>query len=90
MENETALIRADKKARQIAWMNKKCRNPTTDELRALKEHGADSWGEHVMNYAEENGMKLSTAWALFEALGENEAFDGFVTELQDCAEFDCE
>ncbi len=79
-----------KKDRQIAWMNKRCKSPTDDDLKALKENNAESWGEYIWNCAEENEVKLSTAWALFELLGEIEAFDGFVTELQDCDEGDCE
>lgn len=79
-----------KKDRQIAWMNKRCKAPTTDDLKALKEHNAESWGEYIWNCAEENGVGLGKAWALFELLGESEAFDGFVTELEECDEDDCE
>jgi hypothetical protein len=45
--------------------------------------GAETWGEYVQNQAENTGVSFDEAWMMFEMLGESEAFDGFVTTLED-------
>jgi len=57
--------------------------PSAADLVALHEHNAASWGEYVYNTADDAGVDLETAAMLFELLGETEAFDGFVTSLED-------
>ena len=78
-----------KRAARIASMNARLKTPTPDELRSLQEHGAESWGEYIYDMAENFGVRIQTAFSLFDMLGENEAFDGFVTSMEDGAE-DCE
>ncbi len=70
----------------IAKMNARCKPPTEDELKALRqEHHCESWGEYICMMADEYGASVQGAFTLFDMLGENEAFDGFVTELEDLA-----
>ena len=74
-----------KRQRIIAQINAKEKAPSAEDLRCLKEHGCESWGEYVVNQAEEQGVSISNAYSLFSLLGPSEAFDGFVTELEDAA-----
>lgn len=46
-----------------------------------------NWKEYVRECAEDAGVDFETAWELFEVLGPEEAYDGFVTMLEDAAEF---
>jgi hypothetical protein len=75
--------RTAKRLRLIQQMNDRLRKPTDDELRSLREHGAESWGEYITDQADNSGMRISTAFSLFTMLGEDEAFDGFVTHMED-------
>jgi len=43
------------------------------------------WEKYVQECADEYGVDVSVAMALFEVLGENEAYDGFLTALEDVA-----
>ena len=45
-----------------------------------------NWKEYVREQAEEYGVPFDVAWEIFLLLGPNEAYDGFVTELQDIAD----
>lgn len=74
-----------KRQRIIAQINAKEKAPSAEDLRCLKEHGAESWGEYVVDKAEEAGVRVSMAYSLFSLLGPSEAFDGFVTEMEDAA-----
>jgi hypothetical protein len=47
---------------------------------------ADSWEQYVQEKADEFEVDFDTAWALFQTLGPSEAFDGFVTMLEDYSE----
>lgn len=56
------------------------------DLREAAE-GATTWGEYVRGHAENSGLDFDAAWALFDMLGESEAFDGFVTAVEDAEDF---
>lgn len=77
------LQSAARRERSIAAINRRLPPPTPDELRSLKEHDAESWGEYIVGKADEFGASVSNAFTLFELLGPTEAFDGFVTSLED-------
>lgn len=47
---------------------------------------AQTWGAWIVDNAEEYGVAMRTAITLFDLLGPDEAFDGFVTGLQDAEE----
>ena len=49
--------------------------------------GVETWGEYVQNLADDNDVDFNAAWSLFELLGETEAFDGFVTSIEDMGGF---
>ncbi len=71
----------------IAKMDAKLKPPTEDELKTLRqEHHCESWGEYICMMADDYGASAQGAFNLFDMLGENEAFDGFVTDLEDLAE----
>lgn len=58
-------------------------------LREAREAGltdAESWEEYVRGVAEDYGVSFHTAWIVFDTLGPSEAFDGFITELEDLAD----
>jgi len=44
-----------------------------------------NWKEYVRNEAANFGVPFSEAWMLFEMLGPNEAYDGFITMMEDLA-----
>lgn len=44
------------------------------------------WKKYVKETAKEYGVPFIDAWMLFDALGENEAYDGFITMIGDMAE----
>lgn len=69
--------------RAVALINKRLPAPTDGELASLKEHGAESWGEYIAEKAAEADISVGTAFSLFQMLGPSEAFDGFVTSLED-------
>ena len=50
---------------------------------ALAEFGCSSWTEYVRQQADNFGVPFDTAACLFSLLGKSEAFDGFVTMLED-------
>ncbi len=50
-------------------------------------HSSVNWREYVRNEAEEYGVPFKLAWMLFQMLGPDEAHDGFITELQDLADY---
>ncbi len=66
-------------------LNKRVETPTADELRSLKEHHCESWGEWIVDQAENNGISISDAYGIWQMLGPSEAFDGFVTSCEDAA-----
>ena len=69
---------------ELAAMNAKLKPPTADELRTLKqEHNCESWGEYICDMADNYGISVDMAFQAFDMLGESEAFDGFVTEMED-------
>lgn len=76
---------AQKRQGYINSINKKEKPPTDSELRSLREHGCESWGEHVVSVAENSGISVRDAYSIFDMLGTNEAFDGFITECDDAA-----
>ena len=43
-----------------------------------------NWKEYVTEQADNFGVSFETAWELFDILGPNEAYDGFITMLEDC------
>jgi hypothetical protein len=44
------------------------------------------WKEYVRKEADQHGVPFKLAWMLFEMLGPEEAYDGFITELADYAD----
>ena len=42
--------------------------------------------EYVKGVAEDFGVDFASAWMLFDILGPSEAYDGFITELEDYAD----
>lgn len=48
-----------------------------------EEYGCADRFEYLLDLAEQFGVDDSTVFALAEILGENEDFDGLVTELED-------
>ena len=75
--------RKAKRERTIAAINARTKPPTEDQLRSLREHGCDNWGQYFCDQADNVGMSVNKAFAAFSMLGEEEAFDGFVTTLED-------
>lgn len=68
----------------IQGINARLTPPTPDEARTLTdEFGCASWGEYIVDQAENTGVRVGTALAIFDMLGPSEAFDGFVTSLED-------
>lgn len=61
------------------------RPPTPKEAQTLRARGASTWGEYIADKAAENGLTIREAFKLFQALGEDEAFDGFVSACRDDA-----
>lgn len=54
------------------------------EIRAAcRERGYESLGEYVAGVADDYGISYEGAWMAFSMLGPGEAFDGFVTTLED-------
>lgn len=47
---------------------------------------ATNWKEYVQNEATNFGVPFGEAWTLFQTLGPNEAYDGFITMMEDLAE----
>ena len=47
---------------------------------------AENWKEYVRDIADDYGVDFENAWTLFELLGELEAYDGFITMIQDYAD----
>ena len=43
----------------------------------------NEWEKYVREQADNYGVEFETAKMLFDLLGEDEAHDGFITELQD-------
>lgn len=72
-----------KRQATIDAINKRLKPPTESELRSLKEKGAESWGEYICEMAANCGVSVGNAFQLFNMLGEDEAFDGFVTHMED-------
>jgi len=72
-----------KRLRTIDAINRKLAPPSPENLKALQEHDCETWGEYIANCADNAGMSLTTAFQLFDMLGESEAFDGFVTSMED-------
>ncbi len=55
-------------------------------LRTAQKNGiteAKNWREYVKGVADEYGVDFDTAWTIFDLLGPSEAFDGFVTTIED-------
>ena len=52
---------------------------------ALADYGCASWTEYVKQQADNFGVPYDEAACLFSLLGKSEAFDGFVTMLEDQA-----
>lgn len=50
---------------------------------AYRERGYESLGEYVAGVADDYGVNYGGAWMAFSMLGPGEAFDGFVTTLED-------
>lgn len=60
-------------------------NPPTGGSGPQKGEPMD-WKKYVREQAEEFGVPFPDAWLLFELLGPNEAYDGFITELEDMSQ----
>ena len=58
---------------------------TKKERERLIEEGYNppTWDNYVRSCASEYGVDLEVAFELFDLLGPEEAFDGFVTELEE-------
>lgn len=73
---------------------KQTRFTSEEDVRLLKEargHGlteAETWEEYVQMKAEENGISFDIALTIFSMLGPTEAFDGFITSLEDAADME--
>lgn len=46
----------------------------------------ENWDEYIKGQAEDYGVPLGVARMLFDLLGPSEAYDGFVTHLEDYAD----
>ena len=46
-----------------------------------------TWREYVRDDAENAGVDFDMAWEIFCVLGPLEAYDGFLTMLEDAADF---
>lgn len=63
--------------------------PDAEEAAILRDrHQCDTWGKYIVAMAEQAGVSYDRAFALFCALGTGEAFDAFVTYLDDAAEME--
>ncbi len=80
---ETSEARSARRQRSIDAINRRLPPPTEDEMRSLREHDAESWGEYIVNIADDCGVSASKAFLAFEMLGPSEAFDGLVTTIED-------
>jgi hypothetical protein len=69
----------------IDKINARLKPPSEDDLKRMREDGCESWGEWIASVADNNNMRISAAYAIFQMLGETEAFDGFVTSCEDAA-----
>ena len=58
--------------------------PTHDNI--YKEHGYENREDYLRSLSDDHGVDFNTVLAMSEVLGENEDFDGLVTELEDNAE----
>ena len=47
---------------------------------------AKTWKQYSNEVADDMGVKRADAWLVFQMLGESEAFDGFVTTVEDMAD----
>jgi hypothetical protein len=53
------------------------------EENIYKEHGYDDRDDYLQYLSEEYNVDLDTVYAVADILGEDEAFDGLVTSLED-------
>jgi len=75
----------EKRQALIAAINKRVETPTASELVTLRDRGCDSWGNYIVDTADNNGISPGEAYSIWQMLGPNEAFDGFVTSCEDAA-----
>ena len=52
-------------------------------MNIYKEYGFENRREYLQNLSEEYDLDINIVLALADLLGENEDFDGLVSELQD-------
>jgi hypothetical protein len=78
-------MNTESRQKYIAALNKRVETPTADELRSLKEHNCETWGEWIVDQADNNGISVGDAYGIWQMLGPSEAFDGFVTSCEDAA-----
>jgi hypothetical protein len=83
MSEAPTLTRDQKRRKLIEAIDAREGVPSADHLRSLKEHGAETWGEYIVNMADEHGMRVRKVYMAFELLGKSEAFDGLVTTIED-------
>jgi hypothetical protein len=79
--------REERRASAIRILNARFGVPSTEAMESLKAYGiadVSGWGEWIVSQADDMGCKRSKAAMLFDLLGPSEAFDGFVTALEDC------
>jgi hypothetical protein len=65
----------------ILAMDRLLPEPTPAQRRTLLARGHEGWGAYIAHEAHEHGLRVAQAFDLFEALGPEEAFDGFTSHL---------
>lgn len=92
LPEEPHAERWERKAREAAIQLErlKRRFPGPTDARTIQflesEHGiapGEGWAGYIIAKADEHGIPVTRAAFIFDTLGEDEAFDGFVTALQD-------
>ena len=76
---------AERRRIAIDTLNRRFGIPSASALRVLAEKGytEPGWGAWILDNADDCGLRWRDAAMIFDALGETEAFDGFVTSCQD-------
>ena len=75
----------EKRQATIATINKRVETPTASDLVKLEDKNCYSWGEYIVQVADNNGISVGEAYGIWQMMGPSEAFDGFVTSCEDAA-----
>ena len=58
-------------------------NPNDDPNKVYKDHDCEDREDYLDTLADDFGVDVSVVYVLADVLGENEDFDGLVSELED-------